>query len=53
MSKEPDWNGVFDAADINSDDRIDYEEFCVAAYDKRQLLNDENLEIAFANFDTD
>ena len=39
--------------DVDQSGTIDYEEFCTAAYDRRRILNDENLKIAFNIIDKD
>ena len=40
------------SVDTNDDGRIDFEEFCNATYDRRKLLNEKNLRIAFDLFDS-
>ena len=47
----PNVKKILRAADISKTGRIDYDEFLVAAYDKKKLLTPENLRKAFNMFD--
>ena len=44
---------LFDEADIDGTGEIDFGEWCTATVNKSDLLNDENLRIAFQMFDLD
>ena len=44
---EPDVRKMLEATDISQSGRIDYNEFLVAALDKKNLLTDENIRRAF------
>lgn len=39
MTHEPDWNSLIHSLDVNSDGKIDFNEFVTAAYDRTSLLN--------------
>ena len=52
LSREPDWHSLVSSIDVNRDSVIDYNEFITAAYDRVQLINRKNLEIAFETLDT-
>lgn len=41
------------SVDSNSDGRVDFGEFVSAAYNRTNLINKKNLQIAFNMFDTD
>ena len=45
--QEVDREDLFDKIDIDGDGMIDFDEFVKAAYCKYELINDQNLEIAF------
>ena len=47
IGNEIDFSGIMNTVDINKDGRINYEEFTIAAYNHRKLLNEKNLQIAF------
>mmetsp|Transcript_29330 Transcript_29330/g.36425 ORF Transcript_29330/g.36425 Transcript_29330/m.36425 type:complete len:129 (-) Transcript_29330:19-405(-) len=50
---KPDWGAAAKELDANSDGLISYDEFIVACYNRRSLLNNENLKIAFDLLDVD
>ena len=51
--EEEDWNELFDDMDADKSGYVDYREFCRAAYDRKMLLVDQNLEYAFKAIDED
>ena len=44
---------MFKQLDVNGDGRVNFDEFIAACYDRRSLLNDENLKLAFDLLDVD
>lgn len=44
---------LFKKADMDGSGALDYGEWCVATINKRDLLNEQNLKIAFELFDRD
>ena len=44
---------MFKQLDVNGDGRVNFDEFIAACYDRRSLLNDENLKLAFDLLDAD
>ena len=53
LGRDPDWERVIHAIDINKDGLIDYDEFMTAAADRLKLLCNGNLEAAFKLLDVD
>jgi len=51
VEKEEDWDAILDAMDTNGDGQIDFNEFLAAAYDRKKLLSDKNVRVAFDIFD--
>ena len=51
LGRDPDWERVIHAIDINKDGLIDYDEFMTAAADRLKLLTHWNLEAAFKVLD--
>jgi len=51
LGRDPDWERVIHAIDINKDGLIDYDEFMTAAADRLKLLTQWNLEAAFKVLD--
>jgi calcium-dependent protein kinase len=52
-SKKQDFEVIFDNCDINTDGFIEYEEFLCACIDKKKLLCEDYLKLAFNFFDLD
>ena len=52
LDRDPDWENLMQSVDTNDDGRLDFDEFCNATYNRRKLLNDKNLRIAFDLFDS-
>ena len=50
---KPDWGQMFKQLDVNGDGRVNFDEFIAACYDRRSLLNDDNLKLAFDLLDVD
>ena len=51
--REIDYEALIDALDSNKDGTIDYDEFIRAAYNPKELINQENLKVAFDSIDYD
>ena len=48
---QPSWNELIEVLDFDRDGRIKYDEFITAAYDRQKLVNEENMNKAFAQLD--
>lgn len=44
---EINFDELFDGLDLNNDGVVDYDEFIITAYNRVELLNSENLKLAF------
>lgn len=51
VESDEDWDKILDAMDTNGDGQIDFNEFLAAAYDRKKLLNEKNVKMAFEMFD--
>ena len=49
--QEIDFSDIMNSVDINNDGRVNYEEFTIAAYNRRKLINEKNLQVAFEMLD--
>ena len=49
--QEIDFSDIMNSVDINRDGRVNYEEFTIAAYNRRKLMNEKNLQVAFEMLD--
>lgn len=50
---EEEWQSIIKAIDVNGDGKIDFTEFISVAYNRKKLLCEENVKIAFKIFDKD
>ena len=51
VNSDIDMYRTLDDLDINGDGKISYDEFVKATYNRRKILNDKNLQIAFEMID--
>ena len=51
FGEKPDWKKITEEADRNGDGKIDLNEFILIVTNRAELINEENLKIAFQKLD--